>query len=192
MAAGRKLCSAVQRLLDGMEFFPSLIGWKHYLVSLALISFCLNINIRGIQLVGKVATILEFSVLIPVLLLCIIAAGQWRHNPFVPLTPPHVPPFQVFGVGLALGLWLYSGYEQLSSVAEEIENPQRNYPCALAIVIPLSIATYFFPAFFSLAALGNWQEWNSAYLSKAAELIGGGWLGLLMTLAAMLGNVRRC
>src|SRR5208283_565581 len=81
------------------------------------------------------------------------------------------------------------GYEQLSSVAEEIENPQRNYPRALAIVIPLSIATYFFPAFFSLAALGNWQEWNTAYLSKAAELIGGGWLGLLMTLAAMLGNV---
>jgi amino acid transporter len=170
-------------------WFPSLIGWKHYLVSLALISFLAYINIRGIQLVGMVATILEFSVLIPVLLLCVIAAGQWRHNPFVPLTPPHLPSFQVFGVGLALGLWLYSGYEQLSSVAEEIENPQRNYPRALAIVIPLSIATYFFPAFLSLAALGNWQEWNTAYLSKAAELIGGGWLGLLMTFAAMLGNV---
>lgn len=170
-------------------WFPSLVGWKHYLVSLMLISFLAYINIRGIQLVGMVATMLEFSVLIPVLWLCVIAANQWRHNPFVPLTPPHLPPFQVFGVGLALGLWLYSGYEQLSSVAEEIENPQQNYPRALAMVIPLSIATYFFPAFFSLAALGNWQEWNTAYLSKAAELIGGRWLGLLMTIAAMLGNV---
>jgi amino acid transporter len=170
-------------------YFPSLTGWKHYLVSIALISLLAYINIRGIQMVGIVSTILEFSVLIPVFLLCIIAATQWHHNPFHPLTPPHVPPFQVFGVGLALGLWLYSGYEQCSSVAEEIENPQRSYPLALAIVVPLSMAVYFLPALFSLAALGNWRDWNTAYLSTAARLIGGSWLGFLMTIAAMLGNI---
>jgi amino acid transporter len=170
-------------------YFPSLTGWKHYLVSVALIALLAYINIRGIQMVGVVSTVLEFSVLIPVLLLCVIAATQWHHNPFQPITPPHVPPFQVFGVGLALGLWLYSGYEQCSSVAEEIENPQRSYPLALAIVVPLSMAAYFLPAFFSLAALGNWHEWNTAYLSTAARLIGGSWLGFLLTIAAMLGNV---
>jgi amino acid transporter len=170
-------------------YFPSLFGWKHYLVSLALISLLAYINIRGIQMVGVVATVLELSVLMPILLLCAFAAGKWHHNPFHPMIPPHVPPFQVFGVGLALGLWLYSGYEQCSSVAEEIENPQRSYPRALAIVVPLSIATYFLPALFSLAALGNWQDWNTAYLATAARLIGGGWLGFLMTVAAMLCNV---
>lgn len=170
-------------------YFPPLTGWKHYLVSIALISLLAYINIRGIQMVGIVSTILEFSVLIPVLLLCIIAATQWHHNPFHPLTPPHVPPFQVFGVGLALGLWLYSGYEQCSSVAEEIENPQRSYPLALAIVVPLSMAVYFLPALFSLAALGNWQNWNTAYLTTATRLIGGSWLGFLMTIAAILGNI---
>lgn len=170
-------------------YFPSLAGWKHYLVSVALISLLAYINIRGIQMVGAVATVLEISVLVPVLLLCVIAATRWHHNPFHPFVPPHVPPFQVFGVGLALGLWLYSGYEQCSSVAEEIENPQRSYPRALAIVVPLSVAAYFLPALFSLAALGNWQDWNTAYLSTAAKLIGGGWLGFLMTVAAMLANV---
>jgi amino acid transporter len=119
----------------------------------------------------------------------VIAAARWHYNPFHPFVPPHVPPFQVFGVGLALGLWLYSGYEQCSSVAEEIEDPQRSYPRALAIVVPLSVAAYFLPALFSLAALGNWREWNTAYLSTAAKLVGGGWLGFLTTAAAMLGNV---
>lgn len=171
------------------NYFPFLAGWKHYAVSVALISVLAYVNIRGIQMVGAVATVLEISVLIPVLLLCVIGAARWRYNPFHPFVPPHVPPFQVFGVGLALGLWLYSGYEQCSSVAEEIENPQWSYPRALAIVVPLSVATYFLPALFSLAALGNWQEWNTAYLSTAAKLIGGGWLGFLMTAAAMLGNV---
>jgi amino acid transporter len=170
-------------------YFPGLVGWKHYLACLVLIAVLAYVNIRGIQMVGVVATILEFSVLIPVLVLCVIAAFQWHHNPFRPMIPPHIPPFQVFGVGLALGLWLYSGYEQCSSVAEEIENPQRSYPRALAIVVPLSIATYFFPALTSLAALGNWSEWDSAYLPTAGKLIGGGWLGLVMTLAATLGSV---
>jgi len=171
------------------NYFPFLAGWKHYAVSVALISVLAYVNTRGIQMVGAVATVLEISVLIPVLLLCVIGVARWRYSPFHPFVPPHVPPFQVFGVGLALGLWLYSGYEQCSSVAEEIENPQWSYPRALAIVVPLSIATYFLPALFSLAALGNWQEWNTAYLSTAAKLIGGGWLGFLITAAAMLGNV---
>jgi amino acid transporter len=171
------------------NYFPFLAGWKHYAVSVALISLLAFVNIRGIHMVGAVATVLEISVLVPVLLLCVIAATRWHHNPFHPLVPPGVPPFQVFGVGLALGLWLYSGYEQCSSVAEEIDNPQRSYPRALAIVVPLSVAVYFLPALFSLAALGNWQEWNTAYLPTAAKLIGGGWLGFLMTAAAMLGNV---
>jgi amino acid transporter len=170
-------------------YFPSLVGWKHYLASVALIALFAYINIRGIQMVGAVATLLEIAVLTPVVLLCAIAAFHWRHSPFHPFIPPHVPPFQVFGVGLALGLWLYSGYEQCSSVAEEIENPQRSYPRALAIVVPLSMAAYFLPALFPLAALGNWQEWNTAYLSTAARLIGGGWLGFLMTIAAMLCGI---
>ena len=171
------------------NYFPFLNGWKHYFVALALIALLAYVNIRGIQMVGAAATVLEISVLIPVLLLCVIGATRWHHNPFHPFVPPHVPPFQVFGVGLALGLWLYSGYEQCSSVAEEIENPQRSYPLALAMVVPLSVAVYFLPVLFSLAALGNWQDWNTAYLSTAAKLIGGGWLGSLMTAAAMLGNV---
>ena len=171
------------------NYFPFLNGWKHYFVALALIALLAYVNIRGIQMVGAAATVLEISVLIPVLLLCVIGATRWHHNPFHPFVPPHVPPFQVFGVGLALGLWLYSGYEQCSSVAEEIENPQRSYPLALAMVVPLSVAVYFLPVLFSLAARGNWQDWNTAYLSTAAKLIGGGWLGSLMTAAAMLGNV---
>lgn len=170
-------------------YFPALVGWKHYLACLALIALLAYINIRGIQMVGAVATFLGLAVLAPALVLCVVAAFHWHHNPFHPLIPPHVPPFQVFGVGLALGLWLYSGYEQCSSVAEEIENPQRSYPRALAIVVPLSVATYFLPAFFCLAALGNWSDWTSSYLPSAARLIGGSWLGFITSVSAILGSV---
>jgi amino acid transporter len=170
-------------------YFPGLVGWKHYLVSVALIAVIAWINILGIDMVGKVATALEIFIFIPVLAMVALGLAKWHHNPFVPFVPPHEPLANVFGVGLALGLWLYSGYEQVSTVAEEVENPRRNYPIALAMVVPLSIATYFLPTFAALAALGNWQEWKTGYFSDAAALIGGPWLGNWMTLAAMVGNL---
>ncbi len=119
----------------------------------------------------------------------VIALRHWHHNPFAPLIPPHQPTFRIFGVGLALGLWLYSGYEQLSTVAEEVENPQRAYPRALALVVPLSMAAYFLPTLAGLASAGNWEQWHTGFFSDAARMIGGPWLGTWMTLAAMVGNV---
>jgi amino acid transporter len=175
-------------------YFPSLTGWKHYLVSLALIAVITWINVRGIQMVGRVATALEIFIFVPVIAMVVIGLAHWQHNPFVPFVPPHQPPFKVFGVGLALGLWLYSGYEQLSTVAEEVDNPQRSYPRALSLVVPLSIATYFLTTLAGLAAGGDWQKWHTGYLPVVAQqigsLIGGAsWLGSWMTLAAMVANV---
>ncbi len=175
-------------------YFPGITGWKHYLVSVALIAVITWINVRGIQMVGKLATALEIFIFVPVMTMVVMGFVKWHHNPFVPLVPPHQATFKIFGVGLALGLWLYSGYEQLSSVAEEVENPQKAYPRALALVVPLSMAAYFLPTLAGLASAGEWQDWHTGFFAEAARIIGGTlfgrpWLGTWMTLAAMVGNV---
>ena len=174
-------------------YFPGLIGWKHYAASLALIALIAWINVRGIEMVGKFATTLEIFIFLPVIAMVLIGLAKWHHNPFVPFIVPHQPAFKVFGVGLALGLWAYSGYEQLSTVAEEVENPRRSYPRALAVVVPLSMAVYFLTMMAGLASGGEWQRWHSGYLSNAAAAVGGmvgghAWLGIWMTLAAMVAN----
>ncbi|MGP0017231.1 MAG: APC family permease [Candidatus Sulfotelmatobacter sp.] len=177
-------------------YFPGLktTWWEHYLVSVGLIAVLTWINVRGIQMVGQVATALEIFIFIPVMTMIVIGLAHWRHNPFTPWVVPHQATFKVFGVGLALGLWLYSGYEQLSTVAEEVEDPQRAYPRALALVVPLSMAAYFLPTLAGLASAGNWEKWHTGFFSDAAGIIGGTfhgrpWLGTWMTLAAMVGNV---
>jgi amino acid transporter len=175
---------------DYLSFlFPRMSGWEHYLSSLSLIAVIAYVNVRGIDLVGKVAATLTVVTLLPILAMCIMSIRMWRYNPFVPVVPPHKPLFQVFGIGLALGLWLYSGYEQLSTVAEEVENPRRNYSRALAWVVPLSMATYFIPTACALAALGNWQSWQTRYFADAAQLIGGYPLGMAMMFAAIVMQV---
>ena len=169
--------------------FPQIAGIERYFLSVSLIAMIAFVNVRGIDLVGKVATALTFVILLPIAAMCVLSVPMWHYNPFLPVVPPHRPLFQVFGIGLALGLWLYSGYEQLSTVAEEVEDARKNYARALAWVVPLSIATYFIPTACALAALGDWQKWHTRYFSDAAQLIGGSWLGLAMTLAAIVMQI---
>ena len=170
-------------------YLPRMTWWEHYFVSLALIALLTWVNVRGIRMVGQVATGLEIFIFIPVLTMIVLALLHWRFNPFHPWIVPQQATFRIFGVGLALGLWSYSGYEQLSTVAEEVENPQRAYPRALALVVPLSIAAYFLPTIAGLGSAGNWEKWHTGFFSQAARIIGGSWLGSWMTLAAMVGNV---
>ncbi|HSB74753.1 MAG TPA: APC family permease, partial [Terriglobales bacterium] len=72
-------------------YFPALVGWKHYALSVLLIAVITYVNVRGIQLVGKLATFLELMVLLPMAVMCAVALSKWQHNPFTPLTPPHQP-----------------------------------------------------------------------------------------------------
>jgi amino acid transporter len=170
-------------------YFPQMTWWEHYLISIALIAILTWINVRGIQMVGQVATALELFIFVPVMTMIVIGLAHWHQNPFHPWLVPHQATFKVFGVGLALGLWLYSGYEQLSTVAEEVENPQKAYPRALALVVPLSVAAYFLPALAGLASAGDWEKWHTGFFSDAARIIGGPWLGTWMNFAAMIGFV---
>jgi amino acid transporter len=170
-------------------YFPHMTWWEHYLISLLLIGLLTWINVRGIQMVGQVATVLEILIFIPVVIMVVMGLAHRRFHPFTPWVVPHQATFKIFGVGLALGLWLYSGYEQLSTVAEEVDNPQRAYPRALALVVPLSMAAYFLPTLAGLASAGRWDEWHTGFFSDAAHMIGGPWLGTAMTLAAAVGNI---
>src|SRR5277367_4790844 len=61
------------------------------------------------------------------------------------------------------------------------------------------MAAYFLPTLAGLASAGHWEKWHTGYFSDAAAAIGStfhgfsffgaSWLGMWMTLAAMVGNV---
>jgi amino acid transporter len=145
------------------------------------------LNLRGIKVAGWVGTALQAAILIPVAWLCVVGLLHWHYNPMVPFVPPGKPLGAVFGAGLGLAMWNYAGYEQLSVVTEEIKDQQKNFLRVLFWNTPLNILTYTLPAALAIAALGNWQDWQTGYIVSASKLVGGPALGVAMLVASILG-----
>jgi len=126
----------------------------------SVIIFFTYINIRGIKDVGVVSTIISILVMVAFAMVAIVGFANWHTNPFEPFIPPDVTLLQALGGGLAIGMWMYSGYESMSTVAGEIEDPQV-IPKATLISVPLIMAVYILPTIGGLASLGQWTEWAS-------------------------------
>ncbi len=166
------------------QLLPQTTPVARWLIAAAFVALVALLNIRGIRLVGNLTLALLLLSLIPVAIFTVMGFARGQHRPWEPLMPPDQPWHQVFGVGLALALWIYSGYEQLSTVMEEVHQPERNVPRGLAIVVPLAIVTFLLPIAAGLAAVGNWQQWDTGYLVTAAAQVGGAGLGTAMFAAA--------
>ena len=172
------------------NYIPGLTGiWKWALACVFLCGFA-YLNARGIQAAGWTATVMQVLILIPVLWMCLAALLHWKFNPMLPLVPPGKPLGTVFGAGLALAMWNYAGFEQLSCVSGEIEGGSKTFLRALVWNTPLVTLTYLLPGTLALAALGNWHEWKTGYIVEAAGQIGGPSLRALMLLASILGTPR--
>jgi len=147
--------------------------FMHWAIAVIFLVLVAGLNILGIRLVGNLTLVLLLLQMLPVAAFVYVGFVHAHFNPFHPWMPPGRPWRDVYGVGLALALWIYSGYEQLSTVIEEVEEPARNFPRGLAIVVPLAAVVFFLPTAAGLAALGNWKEWQTAYLVTAGRLLGG-------------------
>jgi amino acid transporter len=170
------------------SIFGGLAGFNHWVVCLALIWLLTYLNVRGIQVVGATAIIFNVLLLLPFVFLAALGSLRLEHNPFSPFLAPGKELGLAFSSGIMVAIWLYSGWDKMSTAIEEVDNPQRNYPLALLICVPMVIATYVVPTSMSLSALGNWQDWGELSFTGVAEMLGGVWLKHGMTIGALLSN----
>jgi amino acid transporter len=171
------------------HFVPALSAGAHFAVAVALVWLCTLLNYRGIRLVGTVSVVLTLLIFVPFLLMTLIGFWHWRFDPLAPFVHPQKSTAAAFGDGLILALWLYGGFEKMTVSAEEVEDPRRAIPLALAFAVPMTAASYVVPTLAALAANDHWSAWGEAYYSVAAAAIGGPWLGAAMTAGGLVSNV---
>ncbi len=166
-------------------FFPGLAGWQHWLAALLVIYSSLIINLLGARLVGRSALLAFAVVTLPFLLFALLGAPKVQNAPWHPWTIPDQGLIQTFGLGLAVVVWNYSGWDNVSTFAGEVEKPGRNYPRALMISVPLVVLLYLLPVGVGLGATQDWQGWQTGDFPRVAAEVVGPWLGTMMSLAVL-------
>lgn len=139
------------------------------------------INIRGVRDVGIVSTILSVLVIVAFGMVAVCGFMNWEQNPMEPITGDGAWGTMGFsgvafadwiyyiGMGIALGMWMYAGYESMSTIAGEVRNPQV-IPKATMITVPLIMAVYIFPTIAGIASL-NMEKVTEALGSNADAVI---------------------
>lgn len=141
------------------------------------------INVRGVKDVGIVSTILAILVIVAFGMVALCGFLNWEQNPMIPITADGtITGFSgigfadwvyYIGMGIALGMWMYAGYESMSTIAGEVENPQV-IPKATMITVPLIVAVYIFPTIAGLATLTDEKVANILGISVQEVQDGGG------------------
>jgi amino acid transporter len=84
-------------------------------------------------------------------------------------------------------MWNYSGWDNVSTYAGEVNNAPRNYPRALFAAMGLAILVYLIPTFALIGTTADAEVWNeSAGFPALGELVGGPVLGTVIAIAALV------
>lgn len=104
-----------------------------------------TVNYRGIQLaaaVQNVSTVLKVAALLGLVALGFALSPSFELTRRVIPAPTPLSPLTGFGLALVSILWAYDGWADLSFVAGEVRDPQRNMPRALFLGTVAIIAIY--------------------------------------------------
>jgi len=140
---------AWQLSLGSVITFAPFVEFGTKLVAVATILVLTGVNVRGVAfggLVQNVFTVLKLSAIAAVVVLGFAAqAGSVANLTSGSGTPPPSGTLALIGaMGLALSgaFWAYDGWNNLTYVAAEVHQPQRNVPRALLVGTLLVVAVY--------------------------------------------------
>jgi len=169
------------------RFAPSLVaGHRGLAIGFAMIALCTVWNIVGANAVGEGSMILNVALLAPFVALIGFAmfhATAAQQGAAVPLT--HAD----FLGGVLIAMWNYMGWDNLSTIAGEVDSPQRTYTRAMFGAVILVVLSYLLPVA-AIAGTGiDPNSWTTGGWVDAARIVGGGALALAVTLAGAIGAV---
>ncbi|MDR3738513.1 MAG: APC family permease [Terracidiphilus sp.] len=163
-------------------------GWNSYLWSLAVVVLCCLWNLRGAPAVGSGSMGMFALLLAPFAVFMVLAVWHgYTVHPAVSWGQPLSG--SALSTAVLVALWNYMGWDNASTVAQEVENPQRNYPRAMIGATALVAVTYVLPivamAFTGLPIAGfSTGDWM-----VAARSLGGPFLGIAIVAGGAITGI---
>jgi amino acid transporter len=173
------------------HFAPSLTsGHRAIAIELALIVVCTLWNLWGTRAVGEGSVWMSVALLIPFVVL--VALGMSRHvaSYAVPANPPHpaIAHADILG-GILVAMWNYMGWDNTSTVAEEVVRPQRTFPLVMLLTVTFITLSYILPVAAAAHAGVSPLGWSTGGWVDVGRAIGGNWLSIAIAVGGAIGAI---
>ena len=187
-----------------MAIYPTLFGiylkqmspWfgegNHTLYAgLFVVVTCAILNLAGIRVVGLTSLWLFFLLSLPFALVVVLSplrVGALAGEPHAAATGTGVT---LLGAVL-VAMWNYMGWDNASTIAQEVERPRKTYPKAMIAAVILVSLTYILPfaaVYFTGAPASAFAEegsWAVIAGQLGGSIMGVQWLRFMITLGGMM------
>jgi amino acid transporter len=166
------------------------VGNHGVLAGLFVVVTCAALNLAGIRVVGITSLWLFFLLSVPFAMIVVLApikAGAFAGAH----TTETGAGLGLLG-GVLVAMWNYMGWDNASTIAQEVERPQRTYPKAMIAAVVLVSLTYVLP-FVAVYLMGvpatafaEDGSWATVAGLVGGKVAGFEWLRFMVVLGGMM------
>ncbi|XP_048140361.1 probable polyamine transporter At3g13620 isoform X3 [Rhodamnia argentea] len=163
-------------------------GWPRNVaiaVSTLMLSF---LNYTGLTIVGYTAVVLGIVSLMPFLVMSSIAIPKIRPHRWLSLGQKGVK--KDWNLYFNTLFWNLNFWDNVSTMAGEVDRPQKTFPVALLVAVVFTCVAYLIPLFaVTGSVLVDQSQWETGFMADAAEIIAGKWLKVWLEIGAVLSAI---
>jgi len=146
-------------------------GNRGWWVGLAVVVACTVLNIAGVKVVSLTSLWLFLALSAPFVAIVLLAPFKLGALANA-VTKPTTSTVDIIG-GLLICMWNYTGWDNASTIATEVERPQRTYPRAMLVAVGIVALSYVVP-FAAMWTTGlKSTAWETGSWVDIAGLVGG-------------------
>jgi len=159
------------------------VNYRGAMVGLAVVVVCALLNIAGVKVVSTTSLWLFFALSAPFVLVAILSPLKYGAL-FHAVTTPTTSKVDLIG-GLLICMWNYMGWDNASTIATEVERPQRTYPRAMLASVVIVGLSYIVPVAAVWMTRLPAAAWETGSWADIAGLLGGPLLRIALVLGGM-------
>jgi amino acid transporter len=153
------------------------------MVGLAVVIVCALLNIAGVKVVSTTSLWLFFALSAPFALIVLLSPFKYSAL-FHAVTTPTTSKVDLIG-GLLICMWNYMGWDNASTIATEVERPQRTYPRAMLAAVTIVALSYIIPVATVWTTKLPAGAWETGSWADIAGLLGGPVLRIALVVGGM-------
>ncbi|KAH6837051.1 Amino acid permease family protein, partial [Perilla frutescens var. hirtella] len=171
------------------RIFPIFASGKPRTLALVISTFLLSIlNYTGLAIVGYVAVAIGIISLAPFIIMSLIAIPQIHPHRWMSFGQKGVK--KDWNLFFNTLFWNLNFWDNVSTMAGEVENPRKTFPLALFCSVILTCLGYIIPLVAVTGAVEVDQAlWETGFMADAARTISGQWLKLWIEIGAVLSAI---